>query len=858
MNVRGQARLPALPASPIHDSACKAPPTGFAKRQRLRYIIAKCPYGHTTICSNPIVWSPAMRNLIPLFIIAITCCLSAPSQAAAYVWWEGENAAETNFPDDTWFGNGGIAETSHLLSGGAWLCNAGTRTGEAAFARYSIDIPEAGTYEFWVRKFWKHGPFRWRFGDQDWRVVGSEIALADNVSLNTHLGANWVYAGEVTLPAGNTVFELRLLAAEGESLTACFDAFLLTQMPFIPRGKLKPDEKSGLADEGFFSWEPGMDAFTDEALLDLRSLNEDVAGQNGFVRKEGSQFVLGDGTPVRFWAVGVNSEIAAMNRASIDYMAKNLAKRGVNMVRYHSSLYSDDDVDQVDREKLDNLHYLVHSMKQEGIYTKISFYFPLWFDIQPQYGIAGFDNDEYTYPFSLIFFEERMQEIYTAWLDQLLSIESPYSGAPLAEEPAVAIIEVLNEDSLFFWNFGQDDIPPRYWEELEGLFADWLIEQYGSLEAAAEAWGEESVSQTQNRVPVYEAWHMTGSGLEHADEARIKRIGDQVQFLTEMQRGFYETMTDRIKNQLGARSLVSASNWRTSDPNMLGALERYTYMAGDVIDKHGYYDREHSSDDGSHAYSVRAGHDFENVSASQNPAGLPWQWIQITDYPHIISETNITNPNLYRADFNFLLAAYGSLQGVDGVFPFALGGPFWDTSMEKFAVSCPTILGGFPAYALMYRRGDVQEAETVIHQILDLDDLYAMKGNGGSEAQALDKFREADIPAGESAEGEVGSIDPLSFYAGKVTREFGGNTEDSFERNLEGYIFRDEERVISLTEELNWDYGEGVVQVNTPACQGMAGFVSRHVFESDVLRIEMNNEYGSIVVIALDDQPIAS
>src|SRR5947209_18273374 len=40
--------------------------------------------------------------------------------------------------------------------------------------------------------------------------------------------------------------------------------------------------------------------------IDLRPLNEPVAGQSGFVRlsADGNDFVLGDGTPARFWAVG--------------------------------------------------------------------------------------------------------------------------------------------------------------------------------------------------------------------------------------------------------------------------------------------------------------------------------------------------------------------------------------------------------------------------------------------------------------------------------------------------------------------------------------------------------------------------
>ena len=48
------------------------------------------------------------------------------------------------------------------------------------------------------------------------------------------------------------------------------------------------------------------DNFNGDALLDLRYLNETKSGESGFIRlsEDGNDFVLGDGKPIRFWAVG--------------------------------------------------------------------------------------------------------------------------------------------------------------------------------------------------------------------------------------------------------------------------------------------------------------------------------------------------------------------------------------------------------------------------------------------------------------------------------------------------------------------------------------------------------------------------
>ena len=53
-----------------------------------------------------------------------------------------------------------------------------------------------------------------------------------------------------------------------------------------------------------WAFEPARDRFESAALLDLRHLNEGVAGQSGFVRVDGrGGFLRGDGQPIRFWAV---------------------------------------------------------------------------------------------------------------------------------------------------------------------------------------------------------------------------------------------------------------------------------------------------------------------------------------------------------------------------------------------------------------------------------------------------------------------------------------------------------------------------------------------------------------------------
>ena len=83
-----------------------------------------------------------------------------------------------------------------------------------------------------------------------------------------------------------------------------------------------------------------MDDFGPDAVLDLRKLNERIAGQDGFIQREGDNLVLGNGEIVRFWGVNLHGDNAGGNRSSVDYLARRLAKIGVNTVRYHSPIFN--------------------------------------------------------------------------------------------------------------------------------------------------------------------------------------------------------------------------------------------------------------------------------------------------------------------------------------------------------------------------------------------------------------------------------------------------------------------------------------------------------------------------------------
>src|SRR4051794_8803442 len=247
-----------------------------------------------------------------------------------------------------------------------------------------------------------------------------------------------------------------------------------------------------------------------QPLLDLRSLNEKEAGQSGFVRltPDGNGFALGDGTPARFWSIG--SEVYGQSPGDLVRHVRFLAGIGVNLVRLHTQLAPKEQgsrITEVDSKEIDGIWRFVAAAKKQGIYTAIS---PYWANGK---NTAGWGIEGYSGPtdlWGLLFFDETLQGGYKAWVRALYAPTNPHTGIPLSRDPAVALIQVQNEDSLLFWT--TMGIRPAQQERLGKKFGEWLVRKYGSIGEASRAWkgvGHAEDDLARGRVGLFNVWHMT-------------------------------------------------------------------------------------------------------------------------------------------------------------------------------------------------------------------------------------------------------------------------------------------------------------------------------------------------------------
>ncbi len=777
-----------------------------------------------------------MKTAIPLALLACMILPSTKARAAgdAFLWWEGEDAAGHTFPAGRAFAPKNDAERD-VLSAGDWLQ---TNKGAGATARWEVSVPEAGEYALWTRTFWKHGPFRWRWNGGEWTTCGRDRTLADSVRVRRHVAATWVPLGKVNLPAGKNALEVEVLP---EARAVAFDAWVLAAGTFTPRGKLKPGEKYARAPEGWFPFEPDA-AGAGETMLDIgRLLNEDEAGSRGRVIARGKDLVFEKtGEAVRFWSVVAGPGICRQDSETIDRLARRLARAGVNMVRWHIPGAQEREPGPVTR----GLQYAVGALKKRGIYSYL-----LWYCTACQ--------GEYT---QLHYFDPDRQAVYRQWARCMLTTPNPHTGMPLAKDPAVVAVELLDEDSMFFYTFNpkRKELAARL-GILEKRFGDWLTKRYGSPAKAAEAWGPGRYPKGDDlpagRVAFYPAYLMTGAdwapGQRNAARAR-----DQAEFFTALMREFYGGMKAWLREQCGYEGLVIGSNWKTADERVLGPLDQYANLAVDVTARNTYFNGGCKGPRSS--YAIATGQVYRDKSLLRDPQQAILMHIQCADHPHMMTEGLWNMPNRFRTEAPFLTAAYYSLQGIDGTCQFAIEPDWLPAITRKWPLQTATEVGQYPAASLIYRRGYVREGPVVVNEALDIDELYTLQGGALSQPLGLDGIQAGRVPAGQLAQTEsLPGIDPLSFLVGRVVRTIADEPGKSSVMNTAGLIDRKAERVTSATKELALDYGRGVATIDAPCARGAAGFLgAAGEIELGDVSVRLDNEYGAVMVVSLDGRPL--
>ncbi len=805
---------------------------------------------------------PTIRLLGPLLILVMSQPAPPAPVHAQTIWVEGEKPARSTMTRHPWWYD---KVKKNALAGGDWISN--WSDDKDGVAEYAIQVPAASRYTLWVRANPVASRLAYKVGTGPWTPIDLAAGAIDTVNVAADDKPDlrflaWKNAGEITLSKGRHTIAFQMSSENHHH--GALDAFVLTTTPFQPSGAMRPGEASHVAQTSAGTWPflPERDTFSPEAGFDLRDLNEKVAGQSGFVRlsPDGESFVLGDGAPVRFW--GVTTYVQRDRSAEeLAHHARFLAKRGVNMVRLHGELESKAkgaSLTDVDQKTIDEAWKLVAAMKKEGIYTTIS---PYWAaslkHVPASWGIEGWPENQDAQ--ALLFFNPRLQEGYKAWLKALLTAPNPHTGIPLAQDPALAIIQLQNEDSMLFWTM--QSVKGRQLQVLGKQFGGWLKKKYGSLENALHAWDGDSMSEddlARGIVGIHIVWEWT----QESTGGHKRRLNDQLQFFADTMYRFNHEIARYLREDLGCKQLINAGNWKTADTTRLNDVERWSYTANEVLAVNNYYSTVHIGPD--RGWRIDKGDHFEDISALVNPRALPLNLKQVSGHPMMITESHWVPPLGYQSEGPFLVSAYQSLTGVDVFYWFSTGETEWSSvdraewdaaSRQKWSIATPMVLGQFPAAAFAFRKAYISQGEPVVVEHRSLQQLWGRVLPVISEDPSYDPNRDR----GDSARRSTArtAVDPLAFLAGPVKTVYGSDPSKTKVADLKRLIDRKKSVVHSVTGQITWNYGEGVCTVDAPRVQGASGFLKKtSTIKLKDATIQSANDYATVLIVSLDGQPL--
>jgi len=616
-------------------------------------------------------------------------------------------------------------------------------------------------------------------------------------------------------------------------------------------------EESGLGT--WFPWKATGD--TSASVLGMEDWSVGPAGQFGRISRNGAQLVYNN-KPIKLWGLNLCFGATAPEKPLADKRAAFYRKNGINAVRLHkwadgsgwAGILSNDSAVEFDPQALDRFDYQIAKFKEAGIYVKLSATFgSLKLGTKDKATIpwleefGPFKDGRIESPHSAIHYSPELQAVQIAQVVNLLKHRNPYTGLTYAEDPVVSFVEIINEQSIFFWTSMEPlKRSATLRRQVGQRFSDWLRAKYKDQAGLNDAWGAGGVNSMagevavtggeslayNNILPLGNPWFWDPDNLNGSQRPKRQRLLDTLEFLTTLQDEFYARYTKALR-AAGYEGEFVASNWQAGR-----ALSHFANLHSDsligTVDRHNYF-----------------GEKANDTMISRAGSGLLSAGMQqVADQPFMLSEWIHTFPNEYGVEGPAILGAYGlGLQGWDvsymfqnddnGTFSDRLGRSEWD-------VTAPQIMGVFPAVARQILRGDVHESQVAATRNVHVPSLF--KGEIGFEDKVVQGYDNKELDS---------SIVPARALAvARSVVDFTAMPKETATFPLQPYEING--ALISATKELAWSerttLNGGFFTMNTPATKAVVGFAQGKTFALGEVTIESQSHYGAIYLTVREPQ----
>jgi hypothetical protein len=585
---------------------------------------------------------------------------------------------------------------------------------------------------------------------------------------------------------------------------------------------------------------------------DMAHLLHRPAGRHGFVKAVDGHLAFAEGGRFRIWGQHLCRAQAVPPKPLAPIIARRLAKFGINCVRLHAIddhwpygiLQRDADGSRhFDDEGLERLDWLVACLKEQGVYLDLNLHVARTFsaaDGVKHAEAVGWGKPE-------IYFDPHLLALLKEHARGLLHHRNPFTHLRYVDEPAVALLEITNENSLTErWRNGDlkggstckktnwGAVHTAYAEDLDRRWNAWLGRQYPEREAMATAWAggahadEDPARGTVRRL-----------GPEEFAAASARRFHDEASFYAEIERSFFLEMRSFLRDELGAPQLILGSADHNFGWNAVQVASANTVL--DLTDSHFYW--QHPQDGA-----------IENTPMVDQPDRCAIAHLSrgaVEGYPHLCTEVNEPFPNDAAAEFIPTLAAYARLQDWDGVFFYDYLSWRGSYSQEEAwaeqrqhdwfdIANHPVKMAQTAVGALMFLRGDVQCACRRVKRDIPL-------------AWATESVRRS---------GPADREHPywLPYLPGRLAlthRVRIANLDAARIAPAEGEVSLPEGPIVSDTGELTWETapGDGRLLIDAPRQQAIIGRPGERSTRNLLLRLA--TPFVAVQLASLDDHPIA-
>lgn len=600
------------------------------------------------------------------------------------------------------------------------------------------------------------------------------------------------------------------------------------------------------------------------------------AGQYGRITREKDKLYY-NGKPVKLWGINLCYGACSPEQALADKRAAFYPKYGINSVRLHkyvdgpgwAGIQSKESCVEFDPAGLDRMDYQVAQFKAAGIYVLLSAHFGAlklgpadkqYVPYLEEFGKFGNDN-RITTPHSAIDYASELQNVQIRQTVNLLKHKNPYTGLTYAQDPAVAYIEIINEQSiLFYTSTAPLKASPTLRQQVAAQFCDWLRAKYGTHEKLRAAWGDKAFDDfakdgfppvgeqldKNNILPIGNPWYWDPAQLNGSQAYRRQRLIDTLVFLYGLQCEFYDRYVQAMR-EAGYEGEMLGSNWQAGQ-----TLSHFYNLHSDwrvgTIDRHNYFG----------GGSTKAGTTFNNATmlhtAGSGTLSVGLQ--QAVDRPFMLSEWIHVFPSEWGVEGPALLGAYGyGLQGWDISYMFQNrdNGGFSDRlGRETWDVTAPQVLGIFPAVARQVLRGDVKESELLAPLYVHVPAL----------AQVKLGFTDRTIQEYDVKSFDTDKVPARALAVARCAVEFTDEYRDTPAFDLSAFQKRGV--LASSTGQLRWEEAAGTklggcITIDTPGTKAVVGFAEGRPRQLGEVTITAQCPFAAIYVTAQEpDKDIRS